>query len=574
MEGIDPYQSDMFGGEWDWLDELQLSARSHNAIYNNQIASLAELKSMSFNDLMNLKGLGEVGAHEIIDKLESIEQTGVVNQGGIKKSHHAVYAASKRPNLDESVSDSISIYSLPLSARTLNALYNNGIKVASDLNQYSYSDLMALGGFGQKAYDELIELIEKPGFDELLALHVPRKISLDEYLSTKVNRSYLAIFDNYYGLTEYKGKTTLQAVSEDYGVTRERIRQIVKKVTDKVIDAINNEVVEDDVYKVLLSHVGKPLTMIPELSKIYRKEAIVHLFTDNKKSGLDLYKSPYLHSLWLIDRGDDSLDSRVDVALKALRAQVSPVDISELSSAYGVEEDILYDLEKVTIDHQGLIVLNSNKKALGRDVRQRIIDYMDKQVRPVTISQLCQALELTDNQVRGRLQYMSDSVVNVGKSTYGMVKYGYTGESIADISERLLREEGQPLHIDKITRFVTKYKVVEDSSVAAMMGFYPDTFSNIGNGYYALTEWGYDAPERKRVRYEVPVLEAVMSVFHETDEPLSTKDVLIRVQEKYGDKSTDKSVSIASVCVKLYEQGVLARLGTVHSPFYELIDKD
>lgn len=553
---------------WEWLQRLELSARSHNAIINNKVGSFGELRQMGFDDLMSLPGLGGVGAKEILDKLEVIETN------GLSEEYEETYAHEAKP--DEGVvegleqADNVSVYSLPLSARTANALYNNGVKVVSDLAQYTVGDLNDFQGFGQKALNEVIDLINRPDFGDFLQVKEVKKISLDDFLSNKINRSHLAIADSYFGLTQNPGnKVTFQSVSEQYGVTRERIRQIVKKVSDKIFDAIDNGTLDTEVPDILIAHVNKPLKMLPEISGLYRKEAIVRLFTDHKQSGLSLHSSPSLHSDWLILRGDNKIELEMKQALSALGAQVAPVSIGELSKAYSIDENILYDLNKVTIDSEGFIVLNSNRVALGIDVRQMILDYMDKIVRPVTVTELCKQLGLKENQVKGRLYNMKETV-NVGLSTYGLVKYGYTGESIADLSEKLLRENEEPLHIDKITSFVTKYKVVVESSVPAMMSYYPEVFTNIGNGYYALTEWGYEPGGQSRSVYEISAIDAALAVFEEADVPLATKDVLARVKDKYGDKATDNPVTVSAACVKLYKRGVLNRLGTDHSPFYEL----
>lgn len=549
-----------------WLDPLELSARTRNAIEYSQIASIADLRRMSYMELINLPGLGDVGAREILEKLELHAD---LDNNATEKSKASGASTDGQSESEDSRSDTISVYSLSLSPRTANALYNSGIEVLSDLKQYTPTDLLTLGGFGKKAYDELMSLIESPDFKKIVALKVPEKIPLDDFLSTKINKSHLAIFDSYTGLTENRSNATLQSVSEEYGVTRERIRQIVKKVTDKVMDAINNEIVEPDVYDTLMKNINKPIALLPEVSGIYRKEGIVRLFTDNKLSGLGLYRSPHLRSEWLVDKTDNTMDEQIESALSALKIQVSPVRISELSETCHIDENILYDLDNVTITDNGLIVLNSNKVALGTDIRQKIIDYMDKIVRPVTVNELSHELNLSLNQVRGRLYNMRE-IVNVGKSTYGLVKYGYTGETITDLAKRLLQEEGQPLHVDKITNFVTKQKVIEDSSVSAMMSLQPETFVNIGSGYYALSEWGFASAAQPTKHYEVPVIDAVFSIFNEIDEPLTPKDVLARVKIKYGQKSTDRPSSISAACVRLYSQGVLVKLGTDHSPYYKL----
>ena len=64
------------------------------------------------------------------------------------------------PGLDSKEDDAgllVSVEDLGLSARTSNALINNGIKIVRDLVMLSEADLRELKGFGSKAFDEVKE---------------------------------------------------------------------------------------------------------------------------------------------------------------------------------------------------------------------------------------------------------------------------------------------------------------------------------------------------------------------------------------------------------------------------------
>lgn len=57
----------------------------------------------------------------------------------------------------------IAIEELSLSQRTTNALINNDIATVGDLSQLTQQDLKSLKGFGQKAYEEVLEKLDEIG---------------------------------------------------------------------------------------------------------------------------------------------------------------------------------------------------------------------------------------------------------------------------------------------------------------------------------------------------------------------------------------------------------------------------
>ncbi len=57
----------------------------------------------------------------------------------------------------------IAIEELSMSQRTTNALINNDILTVSDLTQLSKGDIKSLKGFGQKAFEEVLEKLEEMG---------------------------------------------------------------------------------------------------------------------------------------------------------------------------------------------------------------------------------------------------------------------------------------------------------------------------------------------------------------------------------------------------------------------------
>jgi DNA-directed RNA polymerase specialized sigma subunit len=447
------------------------------------------------------------------------------------------------------------------SRRTINALLRNGIVLLGDLQNYSFADLREnFTGMGLTSVQEVEAFLRNAAQAEYLELH--------DFLLKSIKQRHLEVFDSYYSLSNYSSKKTLEAVAQEYGVTRERIRQINKTVLEKVGRAIRAKLIKPDIELAIFDNINSPLQAMPELSPVYNKQAVVRVYVDTEALEIALYKNPRLNSEWVIDN-DFNIESQVNRAVEALKAQIGPVKIDELAEEFSVTEKVLYDIRNTTIS-DGLIVLNTNKRATGNDLAFEIKDYMDKAVRPVTITEIANALNLTMNQTRG-LIYRIPGVVNVGLSTYALSKYGYSGRSIIEIAAEFLAAEGEPAHIDRITSYVTKYRLVKDSSVPAQINASPEIFTRLDESFYALKEWGYEPTDSiQSTRLEVPAKDAVLDILSGSEVPMSPTDVLKAVIEKYGDRSTTKAVTVYSVLVNLHKHGKLTKLGTDRSPFYQM----
>ena len=553
---LSPYEEYSFDVATHSIDGLCLSTRTTNALINNDITSIAKLLALSDSELKELRGLGKIGRDEIQDKLTSLTKEDLEGLGVV--SDNNTQSITRHIQVNDSIA-STPIEDVYFSTRTYNALLNNGISVIGDLSKYTHDDLYAsFQGLGRAGVLEIEAYLRqdhtKPA--EYIEFH--------EFMLKNIKENQRMIFDSYYGLTDISHKTTLESVASEFNLTRERVRQINKAVLVKVAKAIRSKLINPNIEVVILEHVNSPIQVLPELSDVYHKYGVLRVYVDSKILDTTIYKNDRLKSEWIVDSGFD-MDYQLGKALDALKAQIGPVRINELASEYSVDVKILYDIKNTTISDD-LIVLNTNKRATGNDFIWMIENFMDRMVRPVTVKEIAQELSVPVSVTRG-LVWRVPGAVNVGLSTYALKKYGYSNKTTAEIAEGFLIAEGQPAHIHKIISYVTKYRQVNESSVPAAMAASPDVFTKLDDGYYALAQWGYEPAIATKKRLEVSAKDAVLSTLSKS-EPMTVNEVLAAVVSKYGDKSTNKAVTVSSVLISLHNKGVVTRLGTDRSPFY------
>ncbi len=536
------------------ITQLGLSVRAANSLYNNKVFTLENLFELDDADLRELRGLGKNSYEEILEKIDSFPKELV------KSYRHASTVIPSEEALDTEIKN------IGYSARTTNALINNGITTIGDLYYTPQSEVRDLPGMGLVGFDELYK---NGAMDQLIERlnNTDRSVKLTEFhefcLRTLKERALL-ILDRYYGLSGAAG--TLQQVGDEFQITRERARQIIKSSLKKIKAGVDTNVINPFVTKTLfeMAKTGTPIDAIPEISPVYAKRAIAAIYADVFPEKLKIYKSIALKSHWLVSKAE-KMDEDISRTLEILRLQSAPVRINELASHCNVDEALIYDLDKVTIGDD-LIVLNTNRRALGNDRMYEIQELLDKTVRPMTVTEIMEILGLPERVVRSTMG-RTPGIVNVGLSTYALEKYGYTKKT-SDIIYDFLSEEGEPVHVDRIIDYIKKYRTVSDGAIYGALSVDSDIFTRLEEGYVALTQWGFEPRELKSKRLEIPALFATKEVLEANDTPLSQHDILKEIEARYGDKSTQSLVTVASVLKKLVQDNVVTRLGTQRSPYY------
>lgn len=548
------------------IEDFGLSARVTNALVDNGITTLSELLALTEYELMDIGGLGVIGCKEIQDKISSLSPDEIDKLVDHFSSGENFNEKSINKLIDKQkieVKDfllEVPIKKAYFSNRIINSLSKHGITVLGDLSKYTYEDLYKwFQGLGGVSIEEIKLYLNNT---------VNNPITLHEFLVKGIQEKHRNMLDRYYSLTsDFDEKVTLESIAIEFGVTRERVRQIIRKVLEKIERAAVSKRINSEIESQIFKYMNSPIHEIQGVSDVYNNFGIIRIYIDAKIVDASIYKSEWLASKWLVDKSFN-IEQQVEKATKALKAQTSPVKISDLSEEYLVDERIFYDFRKTTIV-DGVIVLNTNKQATGNDLIWGISTFMDEAIRPVSVSEVADSLGADLERVRSFMCRVPGAV-NVGLSKYALKKYGYTDKTTIEVIKELLKEEGQPIHISRIISYVRKYKLINDSSIVAAIGTATHLFVHIGGSYYALREWGYTPAKKQSERLEISARDAVFSVLSLSKQPMSIKDILNAVMEKYGRRSTASPGTIYSVLTGFCEDSLVVRLGNKNLAYYVL----
>lgn len=283
---------------------------------------------------------------------------------------------------------------------------------------------------------------------------------------------------------------TLEAIGEDFGVTRERVRQIEKAAFDQLRESDEIGAAQDT-----FKYLGKHLADHGE----HRREARLLDDFGGAKNGSTL--------LFLLDLGD---------------AFGRRNETEEHHSLWTVNHDRLQDLDgfvDAVSDHLADIGRPLEESKFWKEVeriarRERLV---------LTRRALASWLDIAKLIRQNRF------------NEWGLVEWSeIVPKSVGDKAYIVLRREEEPLHFDTIVEKMNKvYFMPHDASPFGVRFSRPahvqtvhnelikdDRFVLVGRGMYALREWGYEPGTVKDV---------LVGILKETGQPMSVPKIMAQV---------------------------------------------
>lgn len=128
---------------------------------------------------------------------------------------------------------------MSLSVRAANALANENIRVVSDLANYTTRQLLQIANFGRTSVKDVVRRLEDALEQGPFSVSEKMIGAGDGTLLAGIRRSLLNYTDREQAIIRRRmgldnTAETLQQIAQDYGITRERIRQIEAKVVNRL----------------------------------------------------------------------------------------------------------------------------------------------------------------------------------------------------------------------------------------------------------------------------------------------------------------------------------------------------
>lgn len=309
-------------------------------------------------------------------------------------------------------------------------------------------------------------------------------------------------------------KLTLDAIGQEYGVTRERIRQLEKGIIIRLqVKAEEGKLENFEKYEDQLSEVIKNrggVCTIKELGLLLGQGA------DKKTVAKNSFVALVSSRLVLVEEGDDYNQSAVlgshykspsealkavDVLLEKLTENKKPISIAELKKSNNLsesEEEIKSKImvAKQSYDRKGLWGLKSWSSVNPRSIKDKIYIVLKENKEPMHFSEIYEAIQNDDTLHRRKftIQATHNELIRdaryvlVGRGRYALKEWGHIEGTVEDVIEKVLKDNGnRPMHRDEIIRGVLKYRQVRETTIVLNLQSKP-RFKRVATATFQLAE--------------------------------------------------------------------------------------
>lgn len=277
-------------------------------------------------------------------------------------------------------------------------------------------------------------------------------------------------------------KESLESIGKDYGITRERVRQIEKSAISNIKPKLNKY---EEVFKCFESHlknkggVRREDKLVSELAGSFKFQNYVFFLLDSEDRFERFAESEEFYSFWTInvnyvEQIREIINSFYNRLIEANRPLLldecellpehqAPVDFSVLHSWLEISK-------KIQQNQENFFGLKNWPEINPRTIKDKAYLVLKKQGNPLhfrevaeKISQLFSISVLVPS-VHNEL-ISDEKFVLVGKGIYGLREWGYKPGVVRDLILEILKDTNQPLSREEIIEEILKQRLVKKNTI-------------------------------------------------------------------------------------------------------------
>lgn len=297
-----------------------------------------------------------------------------------------------------------------------------------------------------------------------------------------------------------KTPKTLNAIGKKYGVTRERIRQIVNNTLKKIQKYSNSEDVAKKIAQIekLAEQKGGLITK-STISDHFKatdqseQNAIYFIATLSTKLVI-LKDSNSLKHAWMTKSVKTTKVKEISKkATELLREKKKILKASEIAKSINEDqslvEAVLSATKAIMPTDFGEWGLTSWPHVNPKSIRDKSKYILARHAKPIHYVELTQKIinmgskNVTKQSVHNELIKNEDFVL-VGRGLYAMREWGFTPGVVEEVIAEVLIEAGQPLHKKDIVTKVLERRYVKESTI--ILNLQKNRFKRVGKAVYTL----------------------------------------------------------------------------------------
>lgn len=301
-------------------------------------------------------------------------------------------------------------------------------------------------------------------------------------------------------------RQTLEQIGQNFGITRERVRQIEKATIQRLQAASLPEVERSQQHILDILAEAGGVALVTTVSE--------HLGVPEQDKAYVVFLATLAPNVQVIDE-DDSLRPALSALpeyptkrvkelhrtlVEAVKVVGKPCTIGQIATEVGSEvarETTLASLAAISKElahfdgHWGLI---SWPQVNPKSIRDKTYLVLGKHGKPLHFTEISDRIrtsnfrrkDVTVQAVHNEL--IKDSrFVLIGRGIYALAEWGYTPGTVADIIIDVLRQEDAPLHKDEIVKRVLEKRQVRTTTIVLNLQE-KDHFERVAKATYKLKD--------------------------------------------------------------------------------------
>lgn len=297
----------------------------------------------------------------------------------------------------------------------------------------------------------------------------------------EINSRSKDVLEKRFGLKEGElTKRTLDSIGREYGVTRERIRQIEKESISNASKIASKK--HEGVFKLFRKKIKESgslreeKSLIEELSGGNEKEKNFILFLLNLDSKIKRVKeTEEFFPFWTMDESCFETAKKVCFAFeKILRKEGKTLSLEELKKREasfknlkpGAISSYLEIFKGISTDFQGKYGLMSWPEVNPKGIKDKAYLILKKEGNPLHFSQVAKGISVSAHIQTVHNELIKDArFVLVGRGMYALKEWGYKEGTVKDIILEVLKEKRRPLTKTELIKDVSKQRFVKENTI-------------------------------------------------------------------------------------------------------------
>jgi len=266
-------------------------------------------------------------------------------------------------------------------------------------------------------------------------------------------------------------RATLESIGRDFGITRERVRQIEEDGLDRIKPKTKKYQKIFQQFKQNLKRFGdlrKENLLLAELGgKNWQNQIyfLLNLDKNFKRNG----EADEFYSFWLtnpnsLGKAKETLNS----LYQKFGETQKPLNLKEILPLFDLKSSVLESFldisKKIQKNKEGLYGLKDWPEINPKGVKDKAYLVLQKEKKPLHFTRVAKLIEGSLVQTVHNELIRDSRFVLVGRGIYALQEWGYYPVQVKDIISKVLKENG-PLTKDKILEKVLEQRIVKENTV-------------------------------------------------------------------------------------------------------------